>query len=68
MATDLAAGDLQIDKEVDVKAIEASARRARAQGIRRLLRYTALKLVAATQPTDSDSTIAMCPSASWTRA
>jgi peptide/nickel transport system permease protein len=46
MATDLAAGEFRIDKEVDVEAIEASARKARSQSIRRLLRYTALKLVA----------------------
>lgn len=46
MATDLAAGDFNIDSEVDVEAIEASARKARVQGIKRLLRYTALKLVA----------------------
>ncbi len=46
MATEITAGDFQVDSEVDVGSIEASARRAQRQGIRRLLRYTALKLIA----------------------
>ena len=46
MATDLTAGDFDVDAEVDVEAIEASERKARAQSIKRLLRYTALKLLA----------------------
>ena len=46
MATDVVTGDFNINAEVDVKSIEATARKARAQGIRRLLRYTLLKLVA----------------------
>lgn len=44
MATEAFTGDFNV--EVDVESIEASARRARLQGARRLLRYTALKLVA----------------------
>ncbi|MBX7253824.1 MAG: ABC transporter permease [Candidatus Promineofilum sp.] len=46
MATDVVTGDFNINAEVDVKSIEATARKARAQSIRRLLRYTLLKLVA----------------------
>ncbi len=46
MAADLVVDDFNINSEVDVEAIEASARRARLQGARRLLRYTALKVVA----------------------
>lgn len=46
MATDFAVGDFEIDAEVDVKSIEASARKARFKGAKRLLRYTILKLVA----------------------
>lgn len=46
MATEAFTGDFNVDAEVDVESIEASARQARLQGARRLLRYTALKLVA----------------------
>jgi len=46
VATDVVTGDFNINAEVDVKSIEATARKARAQSIRRLLRYTLLKLVA----------------------
>lgn len=43
-ATDLSAGDFQIDREVDVDAFEASERKARAQSLKRLFRYSAIKL------------------------
>lgn len=46
MATEAFTGDFNVDAEVDVESIEASARKARLQGAKRLLRYTALKLVA----------------------
>jgi peptide/nickel transport system permease protein len=46
MATDALAGDFNINTEVDVESIEASARKARIQSAQRLLRYTLLKLVA----------------------
>ncbi len=44
--TDLYAGDFNLDAEVDVESIEASARKARLTSTKRLLRYTFLKLVA----------------------
>lgn len=46
MAADTITGDFNINAEVDVESIEASARKARMQGIKRLVRYTLLKLVA----------------------
>jgi peptide/nickel transport system permease protein len=46
MATDVIAGDFNINTEVDVESIEASARKARVQSAQRLLRYTLLKLIA----------------------
>jgi len=46
VATDVITGDFNINAEVDIESIEATARKARTQGIVRLLRYTALKLVA----------------------
>jgi peptide/nickel transport system permease protein len=46
MTSDVFTGDFRADAEVDVESIEASARRARLQGAKRLLRYTALKLLA----------------------
>lgn len=46
MATDVITGDFNINAEVDVESIEASARKARMQGIKRLARYTFLKLLA----------------------
>lgn len=46
MATDLPAGELNLDAEVDVESIEASAREARLKSVKRLLRYTLTKLVA----------------------
>ena len=39
-------GDFNINAEVDVESIEATARKARTQSLVRLLRYTLLKLVA----------------------
>ncbi len=46
MATEVYTGDFDINAEVDVESIEASARKARVQSAQRLLRYTLLKLVA----------------------
>jgi peptide/nickel transport system permease protein len=46
MAANAVTGDFNINAEVDVESIEATARKARAQSITRLLRYTLLKLVA----------------------
>ena len=46
MAANTITGDFNINAEVDVESIEASARKARMQGIKRLVRYTLLKLVA----------------------
>lgn len=46
MATEIVSGDFRVDAEVDVESLEASARKARLQGLKRLLRYSALKLVA----------------------
>lgn len=46
MATDVITGGLDFNAEVDVESIEASARKARIQSIRQLVRYTVLKLVA----------------------
>ncbi len=46
MATEAITGDLDFSAEVDVESIEASARKARMQGLQRLLRYTLLKLIA----------------------
>lgn len=46
MATELSAGELNLEEEVDVETIEASAREARLKNARRLLRYTLLKLIA----------------------
>lgn len=46
MATDAISGDFNLNAEVDVESIEASARKARIQGAKRLARYTFLKLVA----------------------
>ena len=46
MATEIVSGDFRVDAEVDVESLEASARKARLQGLNRLLRYSALKLVA----------------------
>lgn len=46
MATDVITGGLDFNAEVDVESIEASARKARMQSIRQLVRYTVLKLVA----------------------
>jgi len=46
VATEIVSGDFRVDAEVDVESLEASARKARLQGLKRLLRYSALKLVA----------------------
>jgi peptide/nickel transport system permease protein len=46
MATEIAAGDFNVDAEVDLESLEASARKARIQSLTRLARYTVLKLVA----------------------
>jgi peptide/nickel transport system permease protein len=46
MATDAITGDFNINAEIDVESIEASARKARIQSAQKLLRYTLLKLVA----------------------
>ena len=46
MATNVVTGDFNVNAEVDVESIEATARKARAQSLTRLLRYTLLKLVA----------------------
>jgi len=46
VATELSAGELNLEEEVDVETIEASAREARLKNARRLLRYTLLKLIA----------------------
>ena len=46
MATDAITGDFDLSAEVDVESIESSARKARLQSTKRLLRYTFLKLVA----------------------
>jgi len=46
VATEIVSGDFRVDAEVDVESLEASARKARLQGLNRLLRYSALKLVA----------------------
>ncbi len=46
MATNVVTGDFNINAEVDVESIEATARKARMQSLKRLLRYTLLKLIA----------------------
>jgi peptide/nickel transport system permease protein len=46
VATNVVTGDFNVNAEVDVESIEATARKARAQSLTRLLRYTLLKLVA----------------------
>lgn len=46
MAQEVITGDFNINAEVDVESIEASARKAQREAIKRLGRHTALKLVA----------------------
>jgi hypothetical protein len=46
VATDVITRDFNVDAEVDLQSIEASARKARLQSVKRLLRYTVLKLIA----------------------
>ena len=46
MAQEALPGDFKFDTEVDADSIEAAARKARGQSIKRLARYTALKLAA----------------------
>lgn len=46
MATDVFGGDFNINAEIDVASIEASARKARVQNIKRILIYSVRKLIA----------------------
>jgi peptide/nickel transport system permease protein len=46
VATNVVTGEFNVNAEVDVESIEATARKARAQSLTRLMRYTFLKLIA----------------------